>query len=217
MTDSPDHQHESMFDRFRRAAKIDANTWRDPQHDLDAIRLATPQERSDIEQFLLARGIQHFIDAEALACLDTPRARQALTAAFSSGPTEIRAAVAYLAPQLIEDEVRVAELVGRIDACDAYNALSLTLTQIETTHPPVVIDAMLRRIARDPSVTAAHFTGLLLYLHGHAAEPFDWEQRPFLLRFNPGDEADRRAAFELLCRLIGYDSTAYEHCWPRAQ
>lgn len=192
-----------MSARFRRAAQIDADNWRDPQHDLEAIRRATTDERLEIEQFLLERGIRHFMDAEALALLDTPPARLALRVAFRTGTAEIRAAVACVAPQLVEDNERLAELIRRIDECDAYKGLSLTLTQIETTHPPEVVQAMLARIARDPGVAAVHFAGMLLYLHHQASEPFDWEQRPFLLRFNPGDELDRREAFAELCRRIG--------------
>jgi hypothetical protein len=66
---------------------------------------------------------------------------------------------------------------------------------------------MLRRIARDSGVAAVHFAALLLYLHGLASEPFDWEQRPFFLRFNSDDACDRRAAFVELCQKIGYDES----------
>ncbi|MBX3143291.1 MAG: hypothetical protein KF813_06025 [Trueperaceae bacterium] len=204
---------ESMYDRFVRAARIDADNWRDPAHDLDAIQLATSEERKDIERFLITRGVQHFIDAEALASLDTPRARQALIEAFRNGTTEIRAAVAHVAPDLIETDERLDELIQRIGECDAYNALGLTVAQIEETHPPVVIDAMLRRIASDPGAAAVHFAGLLLYLHGQADARFDWQQRPFLLRFNAGDDRDRREAFDDLCRRIGWDSASYASRW----
>jgi len=205
-----------MADRFIRAAAIDADNWRDPQHDLEAIQLANQEERSAIENFLIRRGIQHFIDAEALATLDTPTARQALIAAFKTGTSEIRAAVAYLTPHLIDDVSRTTDLIGRIHECDAYNGLTLTLSEIETNHPTTVIQAMLRRIACDPGVAAVHFAGLLLYLHGQASEPFDWDQRPFLLRFNPGDEADRQAAFADLCSKIQQNPAEFVVSWPSA-
>lgn len=192
-----------MYERFCRSAQIDANNWRDPQHDLEAIRLAAPDEKLAIEQFLLTRGIRHFIDAEALALLNTPRARQALVDAFRSPSLEIRAAVAHVAPQLVDDHAKLVELLGRIADCDAYNGLDLTLHQIESLHPPTVIAAMLQRIKRDPGVAAVHMAAMLLFLHGQAESSFDWEQRPFLLRFNPGDEDDRQQAFRELCQRIG--------------
>ena len=209
-----DHDQESMVDRFKRSARIDAEHWRDPQHDLMAIQMATPTERDAIEDFLIVRGVQHFIDAEALALLDTPRARKALRDAFQSGTTEVRAAISHLAPHLINEDRRITELIQRIDECDPYNGLSLTLTQIESLHPPEVIHALLRRIASDPGVAATHFAGMVLYLHGQASEPFDWAHRPFLLRFNPGDEPDRRQAFSDLCVKIGQDVAHFDHQWP---
>ena len=204
---------ESMVERFMRSAKIDADNWRDPQHDLEAIELATPAERIAIEAFLIGRGISHFIDVEALVLLDTPTAHQALHAAFQTGSMDIRAAVAHLAPHLIEDDARLANLLDRVEQCDAYANLDITLRQIESMHPPAVIHAMLRRIVREPGVAAVHFAGLLLYLHGEAAEPFDWHQRPFLLRFNPGEESDRRQAFEELCDRIHHDAERYAEQW----
>lgn len=203
MTEPKPLPRESMSERFRRAAVVDLNNWRDPQHDLDALRQATAEERADIERFLLVRGVEGCRDVEALALLGSPAADQALREAFASGTLEVRAAVALFAPELLPDAERNAELLRRVDECDAYNGLSLTLSQLESEHPPEVILAMLRRIRREPGVVAVHFAALLLYLRQQAAAPFDWEQRPFLLRFNPGDDADRLGAFEELCRRIG--------------
>ena len=205
---------QSMLDRFRAAARIDTDNWRDPAHDLEAIRLATPEERKAIEQFLIARGVSHYIDVEALAFIDSPEAHRALLAAFHTGSTEVRAAVARLAPQLIPTNEQLSELLRRIDECDAYKGLDLTLQQIELHHPLPVIQAMLQRVAREPGVVAVHYAALLLYLHGKATSAFDWEQRPFFLRFNPGDEADRRQAFTELCEQIGYASASYRAEWP---
>lgn len=207
---------ESMVERFMRSAQIDADNWRDPQHDLEAIKLATPTERVAIEEFLIIRGISHFMDVEALVLLDTPTAHQALRAAFENGSMDIRAAVAHLAPHLIEDDARLADLIRRVELCGVYENLDITLRQIESTHPPAVIHAMLQRIIREPGVAAVHFAGLLLYLHGEASEPFDWHQRPFLLRFNPGDESDRRQAFKELCDRIQRDAERYDEQWPHA-
>ena len=205
---------ESMYDRFRASAHLHAGNWRDPEHDLEAIRLANLEERTAIEQFLIARGIQHFIDAEALALLDTPTAQQALLQAFHSGSPELRAAIVRVAPQLISNDEQLTELLQRVDECDAYKGLDLTLQQLEANHPPSIVEAMLRRIVRDPGVVAVHYAALLLYLFDKASSPFDWEKRPFFLRFNAGDEADRRQAFVELCEQLGYAFAPFCDVWP---
>jgi len=198
-----------MYERFVSAANINRDNWRDPEHDLEAIQLADDADRQAIEKFLLARGIRHFIDAQALALLDTPAAREALIEAFRTGSPEIRAAVVRLVPELIDEQTRIDELVQRIGQCDVYQGLNLTLTQIQSTHPPAVIRAMFARIARDPGPAAVHFAAMLFFLHKLADEPFDWGHRPFFLRFNPGDDPDRRDAFEQLCEKIGHDPRPY--------
>lgn len=202
-----------MLDRFRRSAQIDADNWRDPQYDLDAIRHATPQEKAEIEQFLCARGIGHPCDVEALALLDTPKAREALLAVFREGKVEIRAAVAHFAAKLIDKQERMQELLERIATCDAYQGLSFTLEQILADHPQEVIDAMLRRIVLDPGVAAVHYVALLFFLSGITNDEFDWQHRPFFLRFNPGDDLDRKAAFLELCERINQDSCPYNELW----
>jgi hypothetical protein len=210
MSASDQPKSDSPWERFRRAAEITAENWRDPQHDWDAIQTASPAERRSIEQLLVARGARHVIDVQALAMLSSPEADQALRQAFQSGSAEIRAAVVHFAPQTIEPAALRSELLQRIAECDAYAGLSLTLEQIEGQYTPELQTAMLTRIARDPGVAAVHFAGLLLYLHGQAESPFDWDQRPFLLRFNPGDLADRKAALVELCRRIGVRHEAYD-------
>lgn len=212
MTDEP---NASAYDRFVRASAMDHDAWHDGRgHDLDAIREANADERHRIEQFLLAQGVRHPRDVEALAALHSPAADEALRAAIRSDDPAIRAAVIDHAPQLLTPLERERELVARIDAADAFAGLDATLRQVEDVHPPTVIDAMLRRIARDPGVAAVHFAAMLLYLHGQANEPFDWEQRPFFLRFNEGNPEDHRAAFRALCDRIGVDATRFPTNMP---
>ncbi len=216
MTDTTSNDNsDSMYDRFVRSSRIDADNWRDPQHDLEALRLASPAERRRMEQFLIQRGIRHIIDVEALALLDTPPAKAALMAAFRSGSNAIRAAVARLVPEVIQEHERQSELISRIAVCDAYDGLDLTLDQIQATHPPEVIAAMLKRIAQDPGVAAVHFVALLYFMYGIAEEPFDWSHRPFFLRFNAGDEIDREDAFRELCQNISQDFNPYAGFFPK--
>jgi hypothetical protein len=44
-----------------------------------------------------------------------------------------------------------------------------------------------------------------MFLYGKAKEPFDWDIRPFVLRFATHDPAERRAVYEELCQRIGVD------------
>ena len=75
--------------------------------------------------------------------------------------------------------------------------------------PPAVVDALFRgALWRDGDV-AVHFAAMLMFLHGMAGEPFDWEQRPFFLRFNTTDRREREAVFTELCEKVGVDPKEY--------
>jgi hypothetical protein len=50
---------------------------------------------------------------------------------------------------------------------------------------------------------------MLTFLHGKADEPFDWEQRPFFLRFHTEVRSEREAVFHELCERIGVDAGKY--------
>jgi hypothetical protein len=47
---------------------------------------------------------------------------------------------------------------------------------------------------------------MLFYLAGIAKEPFDWDHRPFFLRFNGDNHEEHMAAYEELCRRVGMSS-----------
>jgi len=76
-------------------------------------------------------------------------------------------------------------------------------------HPPTVIDALFKAALAAPGESAVHYAALLFFLHGRAKEPFDWDHRPFFLKFNETDRKLRRAAFKELCETCGVDAGKY--------
>ena len=69
--------------------------------------------------------------------------------------------------------------------------------------PAAVVDALCRGVLSREGDVAVHFAAMLTFLHGQAAEAFDWAQRPFFLRFHTADRREREAAFRELCAKIG--------------
>lgn len=53
-----------------------------------------------------------------------------------------------------------------------------------------------------------------MFVHGLADSAFDWNQRPFFLRFNTPDPDQREAVFAELCEKIGVDASAYFRTRP---
>lgn len=189
--------------RFRASMVIDRDRWRDGiGYDVGVLDEASDEERSAIERILLARGVRDWRDVEALAALDTPRARAALVVASADGTDEVRVAVTRHAPELVSDDRRTQTLVDALERADMHGGLSQAIDEAAEYHPPAVVDALLRGLLARDGTAAVNFAGLLLYIHGKAAEPFDWNRRPFLLRFQTDDAAERRAAYRALCREI---------------
>jgi HEAT repeat protein len=190
--------------RFERSLVIDQEKWRDGiGYDLDAIRDASDKEREAIESLVIQRSPRGWREIEALAVLDTPRARDVLRSATEDSDAEVRAAVAMHAGALIPDDVRTASLVRSLEEADFYGGLSQAIDEAAEFHPPAVVDALCRGLrARDGSV-AVHFAALLDYIHGGSAEAFDMDQRPFYLRFQTDDPAERESAIEALRIKLG--------------
>jgi hypothetical protein len=189
---------------------MDYEKWHDGVgYDLDAIAAATPPERDAIEAILLVRGLQDWRDVEALNALDTPAAQSALQDASARSNSEIRMAISRYAPRFQSSAQRTATLVGALRTARLGGGLSDAIDEASEYHPPEVIEALLRGAIERDGETAVLFAALLLYIHQQAKEPFDWDQRPFFLRFHTEDRSAREVVFGELCAKIGIDPGKY--------
>jgi hypothetical protein len=190
--------------RFRASMAMDLDRWRDGTgYDLAAIDEATPAEREAMLEIVLAHGLDAARDVEAVARLGGPRAQAALRHHFDHGGTLHRLAVLREAPALVSDEERTAVLVQALQEVRPFEGLSLTLDLIEEWHPPPVVDALWQAARQGPAERAVHAAAMLAWLHGLAAAPFDWAQRPFFLQFGEQDPAVRAKACQVLRERIG--------------
>jgi hypothetical protein len=188
---------------------MDHDKWRDGiGYDLEALQGAGPAERSEIERLVLAHEPRDWRDVEALALFETPAAHAALREAAEDADPQTRMAVARYAPGLVADDERAASLVRAIGSAQPFEGLSAIIDEAEAFHPPAVIDALLQATLKGDGEAAVNFAALLYYLHGKAESSFDWAHRPFFLRFNTDDRAEREAAHRELCDHIGADANS---------
>jgi hypothetical protein len=194
---------DTALGRFQRSMEINYEKWHDGVgYDLDAIAAASPEERTAMETILLNRNMADWRDAEALALLDTPTASDALRAALPHADAQIRAAIVRSAPQLIPEGERTTTLVKALENATLYGGLSEALDEAAEFHPKEVVDALFRGVQQRDGETAVLFAAMLMFVHGKAASPFDWDQRPFFLRFHTQDRAERDALIaELRAKL----------------
>jgi hypothetical protein len=200
----------SALQRFIQSMEMNYEKWHDGTgYDLDILKTATPQELTQIEDFLIARQVVDWRDVEALAVLDTQRARALLRKTLKGRNRELATAVTDYAPHLVSEQEQTRTLVAALKETDSYTGLVQALLQVEDFHPPEVVDALFRGVLTRNGEDAVHFAAMLMFLYGKADSAFDWSQRPFFLKFNTENHAEREAAFRELCEKLGVNGTRY--------
>jgi hypothetical protein len=202
--------NQTAIERFRKSMHVTYEMWHDGiGYNLDALEEATADERAAIEAQLLGRGISGWRDVEALVALGTDRALDVVRSAGVGASTEIRLAVARIAPDLVSEQERGETIVHALETATLGDGLSGAIDQAAEFHPAAVIDALLRGARSREGQAAVHFAALLLFIHGITDEPFAWSERPFFLRFHSTGE-ERRLVFRELCDKIGIDPASFE-------
>jgi hypothetical protein len=186
--------------RFVASMSLGYEQWHDGDgYDLAALAGMTAGDRTAAEGLLLENLAEHgdWRDVEALAALGTATASAALRAATRHSKPEVRnRALAILAEADPQADTDLEENLVR-----AVKAGALELAQ---SHPtPRVKRALLDCCRLGDPVTRVNAAAMLLYLCGQAAEPFDWSQRPFFLRFGSEDSAELRAVWTELRQRTG--------------
>jgi hypothetical protein len=194
----------SCLRRFEASMVINYEKWHDGVgYDLAILKEANPAELALIEDLLIRRRAADWRDVEALAAIGSERAKGELRRALGAGNAEIRGAVVQHAPDLVSESTKVEHLVEALRTAEFYHGLSQALAEAARFHPPDVITQLFRSALTREGGVAAHCAGLLLFIHGQAEAPFDWSHRPFLLRFNTKNAAEREAVFRELCEKLG--------------
>jgi hypothetical protein len=200
----------TLMERFRDSMVMDYEKWHDGiGYDLALIKKATPEELVEIEDILISGGVNDWRDVEALAALGSPRARALLRKTLKRGKSQLATAVTEYAPDLVSEDERTETLVAALEVAKTYEGLTQTLFQVETFHPPRVIDALLRGVLRRDGETAVYLAAMLMFVHGKAKSAFDWDHRPFYLQFNTNNQREREALFRELCGKLGIKPEPY--------
>lgn len=192
-----------LLKKFLDSMSIGYDEWHDGiGYDLEALRGLTGPARQKAEDELIGRGGTDWRDFEALAELGTPRALAVLKKHGKHGKIGTRLAATDKLND-IEGSPNLGPLLEealRTSASD-FSLFSRAMDLVAEHKPPEVLPTLLEIARRGSGERAVNAAAMLYYLRGAAAEPFDWAQRPFFLRFaEPGPE--RRAAFRELCAAL---------------
>jgi hypothetical protein len=98
------------------------------------------------------------------------------------------------------------ETLAALSPEERASAETVLITHLDLAegHPtPRVKRALLDCARLGAPTTRVNAAALLMYLCGKAEEPFDWNQRPFFLRFQTEDNQELRAAWMELRERTG--------------
>ena len=200
----------SYIQRFEKSMNIDYEKWHEGLgYDLDAIKLASATERKAIEQILVQHYPRDWRDIEALAQIDTSSARKTIKNAMNDPAPDVRIAVTRFAPNLVTNSERSQSLINALKNTELFGGLSQTLDDIEEYHPKEIKEALITGLLSREGEVATLFAAMLFYIYGKADEPFDMNQRPFFLRFNTENKAERLGAFLELCKILNIKPEKY--------
>lgn len=189
-----------LLQKFLDSMAIGYEQWHDGiGYDLEALRAMPGPDRQRAEDAVISRGGDDWRDMEALAELKTDRAIQTLKKFLLREAIGSRLSAAVYLRELGEpiDLGPLLEEALRTSAGD-FSLFSRAMDLVGEHKPGEVLPTLLDIVRSGDGVRAVNAAAMLFYLRGQAPEPFDWDQRPFFLRFaEPGEE--RRAAFRELC------------------
>jgi hypothetical protein len=187
--------------------QIDYEKWHDGiGYDLSAIDRMTVDEKKAAIEVLLDRQPLTWRDLEAMNHFNTDETRRALNLALKDPGIDVRVAAARYASNADDRET---VLIDALRHADLYGGLTQALDQVEQFHPPGIIDALFVGALNRDGEIAVHFAAMLFFLFGKANSSFDWEHRPFFLRFHTSNMPERVAVFKELCRIAGVDPNRY--------
>lgn len=189
------------LETFARSMILDFDAWHDGiGYDLAALRQLEGPELARVQAVLISRKDEDWRDAEALAALDSDATRQALTDCLASPNADVQLLAARHLGERGKTDERERVIVERLRNAGRDGSLVRALLLAEEYPTEAVKKALFWCARQGPDDTGVHAAALLFYLYGIADSSFDWEFRPFFLRFSSDNPTDRQAAFLELCQ-----------------
>jgi hypothetical protein len=196
------------YQRFLDSMSMDYSKWRDGEgYDLDALRNLSIDEKEKVVDILIARGINDWRDIDALAEFDSKKTLSTLKDALKSKYYEVRmwAADKLSRKGIISEREIETLLVETIPLVSILNGQTFTLRLAERYPTPAVKRMLLSCVLLGNDDIRVHAAALICYLYGIATSSFDWDLRPFYLRFGDKNLSNRKLAYDELCEKIQVD------------
>jgi hypothetical protein len=200
--------HSDAYRRFLDSTQVSRAGWRDGDgYDLESLAQVEGEERLDAECLLLERikSSGGWREIESLARLGTPGAKQAIRDVAAADTADWTTRL-HAAEQLAEwgEDIQVDRYILPALRVSRMNAAASYALDAAVRFPAAYLRNGLLDLARDGAEEVRpHAAALSLFLAGKSEAPFDWNQRPFFLRFATKDREELARAHLELRELVG--------------
>jgi hypothetical protein len=173
--------------------------------DLAALKEVTDSERDSLVRTLAERLEEDgdWREIEALGAIGTPEATDVIRHAVEHGSPEIRLRAAEQLTKMNEPADLESAIIEALRKTSLFGGLSEALDMAEEHPSPRIQETLLDLALNGDEEQRIHCAALALYLGGKADEAFDWNHRPFFLRFADNDRRVQIEAYKELCVRLG--------------
>lgn len=203
---APTQQHSEAYNSFVASMRITVEDWREGKgYDLNALDHVSEAERQDLVNVLAEelRDNPDWRQAEALAAIGTPAAVRVLRTAMQTANPELRIHIAGELAALGEPADLESAIIEALRNTTLSSGFSYAIDTAAEHPTPRIRETLLDVSLNGDAERRIHCAALALYLGGQADEPFDWNHRPFFLRFGDEDPKVRMDAYKELCERLG--------------
>ncbi len=193
------------YQTFLSSMQISYADWREGEsYDLEALENISASERGAAVKLLAERlkTSPNWREIEALAAIGTPAAKEAMRDALKCGDAETRLRAAEELIEMGETADLDGVIIDALRKTDLSSGLSQAIDMAEQNPSPAIQEALLDLSLNGNEDQRVQCAALALYLGGKADEAFDWNHRPFFLRFGEPDRAVVVEAYRELCQRL---------------
>ena len=198
----------AAYEKFVASMEMNYEKWHDGEgYDLDAVKNVTATERDRLVELLRDRlkDSPDWREVEALGAIGGEAAIKVMRDALPRANAQIRLRLERQLAEMGELANIEDAIIAALRGTNLYGGFTQAIDMAEEHPTPRIRETLLDLALNGSDEKRIHCAALALYLGGKAASAFDWNHRPFFLRFSQNDRRVQIEAYKELCERLGME------------
>jgi hypothetical protein len=194
------------YNTFVASMNITVDEWRDGiGFNIEALKKVTDSEREVLVKILAERLETNpdWREIEALGAIGTAAAKEILRRSAEHGNSKTGLYAAEQLAKMGEPEKLESAIIEMLRKTSLGSGLSKAIDMAEQHPSPRILETLMDLALNGNEDQRINCAALALYLGGKAKEGFDWNHRPFFLKFGHDDRKVQIEAYKELCERLG--------------